>query len=54
MMIGSLIISWGSDDDVALVVDRITDQWSDRYLIFSNGEIFEVPAQQMRYLYDNR
>ena len=41
--IGDLVLS---GDFIAIVIDIISDQWSDRFLILSDGEMFEVPWYQ--------
>jgi hypothetical protein len=44
--VGDLITPWPDDQIVGLIVEFISDQWSDRFLILSDGEILEVPCHQ--------
>ena len=47
MKIGDLIHPWPNEGDVGLVIDIIYDQWSSRYVVLSEGEIFEIPYHQV-------
>tara|TARA_Y100001973_G_C5149656_1_gene307377 strand:- start:299 stop:463 length:165 start_codon:yes stop_codon:yes gene_type:complete len=43
MKIGDMIYHWPNEENVGLIIGLISDEWSDRILVFSEGEIFEVP-----------
>ena len=46
MRAGDLIYPWFWSDDVGLIVGHISDQWSERFIVLSEGRVFEVPINR--------
>ena len=47
MKVGDMVYHWPKEEIVGLIVGFISDEWSDRFLILSEGEVFEVPWHQV-------
>jgi hypothetical protein len=51
---GDLVWHWSGDDDViGLILEFISDSWSDRFLILSKGEVYEVPWHNCELVDEN-
>ena len=45
MKIGDMLYPFPSRSEVALIIDFVSDQYSDRWVILNEGEIFEIPIK---------
>ena len=45
MNVGDILYVWPDDKTIGLIVGFISDHWSDRFVVLSEGEIFEIPIQ---------
>ena len=52
---GDIVWHYKRDTDViGLIIEFISDSWSDRFLILSEGEVFEVPWHICELIHESR
>ena len=54
MKVGDLIYPWPNEALIGLLVGITSDEWEDRLLVLSGGEVLEVPYHQVELIDESR